>query len=124
MKVVRWLLGRIILLVNALTLPKPLLRSADDQALVDAQTADLTLYQYQACPFCVKVRRQLRRLNLKVGLRDPRASSEHMEELMRDGGELKVPCLKIVGKDNAIEWLYESSDIIDYLETRFAPVAA
>ncbi|HAI96784.1 MAG TPA: glutaredoxin, partial [Methylococcaceae bacterium] len=35
------------------------------------------------------------------------------------GGKLKVPCLRIE-EDGKVSWMYESSDIINYLEDRFA----
>jgi glutathione S-transferase len=40
--------------------------------------------------------------------------------LLEVGGKLKVPCLKIEANDTDIHWMYESSDIIKYLEDRVA----
>ena len=71
-------------------------------------------------PFCVKVRRSMKRLNLTVETRDPRKEPSYREELIREGGALKVPCLRVVNEDGQVEWMYESSIIVDYLETRFA----
>jgi len=70
MKFIRKILGAIILLIDSLTRPRPLKRSVEDQAQVDAKTNNYTLYQFHACPFCVKVRRTLHRLNLNVQLLD------------------------------------------------------
>ena len=37
---------------------------------------------------------------------------------MKDlGGKIQVPCLRIEKNDNEIEWLYESKDIIEHLDS-------
>jgi len=35
------------------------------------------------------------------------------------GGKLTVPCLKIENDSGEVTWMYESSDIVAYLEGRF-----
>lgn len=122
MKIVRWILGRIILFVNFLTPPRGVKRTADKQAKVDAETKDLALYQYQACPFCVKVRRALKRHSLNIEIRDAKSNEQFKQELVAGGGALKVPCLRIENNGQT-QWMYESSDIINYLESRFAEPA-
>ncbi|RTZ72058.1 MAG: glutaredoxin [Gammaproteobacteria bacterium] len=119
MKGVRWLLGRIILFVDRLTSPRPPHHSPERQAELDALTAHLALYQYAACPFCVKVRRAIRRLGLNIELRDAKNDPHFRRELEQEGGRQQVPCLRIeeAGK---VTWLYESGDIIAWLEKRFA----
>ncbi len=120
MKFIRWLLGRIILLVDRLTAPKPMIRSPDAQAEADAQTRSLVLYQYLACPFCVKVRRAIRRLGLNIATCDAKNDAACKARLLTEGGKLQVPCLQITSEDGSVRWLYESDDIIRYLESRFA----
>lgn len=118
-KFIRWFLGRLILFFDWVFSPRGQSRSPEAQQAVDAETAALVLYQYPACPFCVKVRRAMKRRSLRVetrdALRDPRAR----QELLEGGGELKVPCLRIRDADPQERWLYESSDIVRYLEERF-----
>jgi glutaredoxin len=120
MKIIRWFLGKIILLFDALTRPKPLQRDASAQAKVDAQTPHLALYQYLACPFCVKVRRQMRRLNLNIETRDAKGDSTAKQELVDQGGKVQVPCLRIAEPGKPVQWLYESDTINQYLTQRFA----
>ncbi len=120
MKVIRWLLGRLILLFDALFAPKPKVRPAEVQQNIDAQTARLKLYQYLACPFCVKTRRAIRRLGLKIETRDALHDPTSRDELIKQGGKPQVPCLQITHDDGRVEWLYESNDIIAYLLSRFA----
>lgn len=120
MKVIRWLLGRLILLFDALFAPKPMVRPNEVQQGIDEQTAKLKLYQYLACPFCVKTRRAIRRLGLNIETRDALHDPKYREELISQGGKPQVPCLQITHDDGRMEWLYESSDIIAYLQSRFA----
>ena len=119
-KPVRWLLGQIIIFIDWLTRPKPVQRDSEAQAEIDRQTANLALYQFQQCPFCVKTRRQIHRLNLKIETRDARNDPQWNRELIEQGGKYQVPCLKIIEDDGSVRWLYESSDINDYLEKRFS----
>lgn len=119
MKLIRWILGKIILSLDSLFSPRPLERSAEEQARLDRATHGLSLYQFVACPFCVKVRRAIRRLNLKIELRDAQNVQAYADELEREGGQRQVPCLRIVGKDGKVQWMYESSDIVRYLEREF-----
>ncbi|WP_315980130.1 glutathione S-transferase N-terminal domain-containing protein [Aliamphritea spongicola] len=117
MFIIRWILGRIILLVNALTPPKNAAQP-EQQAELDKLTASLSLYQYEACPFCVKVRRAMRRFNLNVEVRDAKRNQDYKTELEQNGGKLKVPCLRIEEQDG-VRWMYESGDIIQYLEKNY-----
>ena len=123
MKVIRWLLGRIILSLNFLTPPKSVNRSEREQTSINAQTTQLALYQFAACPFCVKVRRSMKRLSLNIELRDAKQNQQHRSELEQQGGLIKTPCLRIENTDGNVTWMYESKDIISYLEQRFPPTA-
>jgi len=95
-------------------------RSDEAQAAIDRETAKLALYHYDTCWFCGRVRAAIERLALKIELRNIHADPKHYEKLLREGGSGTVPCLYIELGDGAGEWLYESKDIIEYLERRFA----
>lgn len=119
-KPVRWILGQIIIFIDWITRPKPLQRSAEAQAEVDKQTANMALYHFQMCPFCVKTRRQIHRLGLDIENRDARYDEKWNQELIEQGGKYQVPCLKITREDGSVEWMYESTDINQYLEDNFS----
>tara|TARA_B100000809_G_scaffold247234_1_gene276035 strand:- start:92 stop:463 length:372 start_codon:yes stop_codon:yes gene_type:complete len=110
--------GRVLIFIDWLFRPSRVKRSVEDQSKVDQETKILKLYQFYACPFCVKTRRSIKRLNLKVETRNAQAEGEFRKELELNGGKIKVPCLKIEGAGEA-SWLYESNDIIKYLDERF-----
>ncbi len=116
MTMIRWILGRLILLVDALTAPRGITRPPEAQADLDRQTAHLSLYQFKACPFCVKVRRFLKRHTLNIETRDAKGDPQHREALLAGGGEIKVPCLRIKDGQGGSQWLYESDAIIAWLE--------
>ncbi len=77
----------------------------------------MSLYQFHACPFCLKTRRAFKKLNLNIQTRDA-LKNPHRADLLAEGGTIKVPCLRI-DSNNKTTWLYESNDIIDYLEQHF-----
>lgn len=120
MAIIRLILGRLILFFNWLFTPKGIKRDPVLQASIDRETAGLKLYQYEACPFCVKVRRVMKRQSLSIETRDVKRSNSARDELMAGGGDLQVPCLRIDQGESGYRWLYESKDIIGYLEQRFA----
>ncbi len=119
MKFVRWLLGRIVLTLNFITNPKPIVRDSAEQEKIDARTANMSIYQFEACPFCVKVRRQLRRHALHIELRDAKNDLKHKADLISQGGKHKVPCLRIDDGFDDVKWLYESDEIISFLKSEF-----
>lgn len=121
-KALRIGLGQTIVGLDLLTRPRKLKRSAEAQKQVEEQTAGLALYQFQACPFCVKTRRAMHKLNLPIALRDVKKEPEHREALLAGGGRIKVPCLRIE-EEGRTAWMYESNDIIAYLNKRFAPAS-
>ena len=122
MAVLRWIIGRIILFFDFIFSPRRTKRDVQVQAQVNANTQHLSLYQLPACPFCVKVRRAMKRDNLSIEVRNINQTPKYREELVEQGGKRKVPCLRIE-ENNQVTWLYESSDIVKYLE-QFVPEKA
>jgi len=117
MNTLRNILGAIIIFFDAITRPKPMQRSEDDQKDVDRQAKNYSLYQFHGCPFCVKVRRALHGLNVDIELRD--AKTENFgNELLKEGGKRKVPCLRIE-ENGTVQWMYNSKDIIGFLHNSF-----
>jgi hypothetical protein len=67
-KALRVGLGQLIIFIDFIS--RPAKRSATPLRPGRAAAKGLTLYQFHACPFCVKTRRTLHRLNVPVALRD------------------------------------------------------
>jgi len=119
-KTIRLILGPIILLVDKITTPRGIKRSPEEQQKVDQEVSKLVLYQFRTCPFCIKVKRNNKRLSLNIETRDAQHNPTYREELLQGGGQIKVPCLKIVDDKGNAQWMYESDAIIKYLQDRFA----
>ena len=109
-KTLRVILGPFMLLGEFVTRPKAMSRPAANQAKVEQQCASIVLYQYKTCPFCIKVRQEMRRLALNVQKLDAQQPGTNRDDLVRGGGKAKVPCLKITDPAGKTQWLYESGE--------------
>lgn len=118
-KLIRNFLGLIIMTIDIATRGSKLKRTQEKQQEVNKELEGFSLYQHFACPFCTKTRRAMYKLNLPIQMRSVTQGSAHRAELLEGGGKVTVPCLRIE-KEGKVEWMYESSDIIRYLEERFA----
>lgn len=118
-RLLRAVLGPVLLLKEWLTRPKGVSRVYAEQARIDLLCEKLALYQFNTCPFCIKVRQEMRRLSLNIELRDAQHNPENRQALLEQGGSPKVPCLRITNPDGSSTWMYESQDIITYLRKQF-----
>ena len=120
-KALRVGLGHVIVFADWISRPAKRKRDAAAQARVDQAAKGLALYQFHACPFCVKTRRTLHRLNVPVALKDAKNNEQDRQTLLEQGGKIKVPCLRIE-ENGQTTWMYDSKVIIDYLDKRFAAI--
>ncbi len=76
----------------------------------------LDLYYYDACPYCQKVLRAMRKLGIedRITLKNILTSQQNANTLVQVGGKRQVPCLFIDGVP-----MYESDDIVAYLTRTF-----
>ena len=117
MKMMRKIRNAMNNILKTTTRAKPMQRSEDRQRDVNNRAKKLSLYQFDRCPYCSKVRRALHGLNVQVELKDAKTDAIG-EELVKEGGKLQVPCLRIT-EDDGVRWMYESADIITYLQKYF-----
>jgi glutaredoxin len=101
-------------------MPKGMERPAQAQQQVDGECASLALYHFATCPFCIKVRHEMGRLSLPIALRDAQHDARHRADLLQGGGKVQTPCLQITDARGDVRWMYESGDIIRYLQQRFS----
>ena len=113
-KITRKAIGQLIILADKLTSPSSLDRHPDEQCKIDEITKNLYLYEMKACPYCVKVRREIKRLSLNIKKMNVKTDPDNKQSLIANGGKFQVPCLRIK-ENNHDRWLYESTDIINYL---------
>ena len=119
-RTLRVVLGPVMLLKERLTQPAGVQREAAAQAVVDQECQSLALYQFSTCPFCIKVRQEMRLLSLPIEKRDAQHNSTHREALLEGSGATQVPCLKITEANGQTRWLQDSGAIVAYLRERFA----
>ena len=119
-KTLRLVLGPFMRVWEVLSRPKGIVRAPALQLDVDRQCSSLALYQFKTCPFCMKVRREMRRLALNIEQRDAQKVGMNRDDLVDGVGQPKVPCLKITDSAGNSQWLVESDAIIAYLRSRFA----
>ncbi|VAW76294.1 Glutaredoxin [hydrothermal vent metagenome] len=119
-KTIRILLGPFMLLWELLSTPKGIVRDQDAQHKTDEATSQMTLYEFKTCPFCIKVRRETKRLSLNIEKRDVQYNQDNRQQLLNNGGQIKVPCLQTVDGHGKEVWMYESTEIVSYLRDNFA----
>lgn len=120
-RTLRLVLTPFMLLSEKLSTPESVTRTDEEQSRADEASKHLALYQFKACPFCIKVRKEIARLGLNIETRDAQHDPEHRAALETGGGRIKVPCLKIQQEDGSERWLYESNEIKAWLQERFEP---
>jgi len=118
-RALRTVLGPFMLLKERLTQPSGVVRDPAMQTQVNLQCQNLALYQFNTCPFCIKVRQEMRRLSLPIEQRDAQHNAVHRAELLQGSGATKVPCLKITDASGQSQWLADSNAIVAYLRGRF-----
>jgi glutathione S-transferase len=77
---------------------------------------EITLYQFETCPFCAKVRAKLDELELsyeKVNVASDR-DDQQRKDLLEKSGVATVPVIKIGDK-----YIGDSDAIITHLESNF-----
>jgi glutaredoxin len=119
-RTLRIVLGPVMLLKERLTRPSAIQRAPAAQSAVDLQCQSLVLYQFSTCPFCIKVRQEMRRLSLPIEKRDAQHHAANRDALLQASGATKVPCLKITEANGQARWLQDSDAIVAYLRERFA----
>lgn len=92
--------------------------------------SQLALYFSPYCPYCHRVLNAMVELGLNpelaaetasgVALKNTFSHREYANELKAGGGKSTVPCLRIEHEDGGVEWLYESLDIVAFLQRELA----
>jgi glutaredoxin len=118
-RTLRLILQPFMLLWAKLATPKGIVRSAEAQQKIDLACGKLALYHFPTCPFCIKTRHAMARLSLPIALRDAQHDPKHRDDLLQGGGKIQTPCLQITSDQGSVQWMYESNDIIQYLQQRF-----
>ncbi len=79
----------------------------------------LTLYYFDGCPFCARVRSAIDDLGIGVEFRNVIQDPIYRDELIEARGRATVPVLRITSPDGQDRWMPESRDIVDYLRNTY-----
>ncbi|KAG2710133.1 hypothetical protein I3760_04G010900 [Carya illinoinensis] len=92
---------------------KVLSNTLNSQEITTDPPMRLQLFEFEACPFCRRVREAMTELDLSVEVFPcPKGSVRHREIVRRSGGKEQFPFLIDPNSDIS---LYESGDIVNYL---------
>ncbi len=80
-------------------------------------TNNLSLYYRPTCFFCIRVLCSLPKFNLSIETKNISKDHQAMTDLVTKGGKQQVPALKITDSTSKETWMYESKDILQYLES-------
>lgn len=59
------------------------------------------------------------KLRIDIERRNIYQGDEHFNDLSQGGGRTMVPCL-LIEKEGKAQWMYESADIVNYLQQNFS----
>ncbi|KAK7271390.1 hypothetical protein RJT34_27246 [Clitoria ternatea] len=92
---------------------KSITGSSLNKGITSDPPVSLQLFEFEACPFCRRVREAMTELDLSVEVYPcPKGSVRHREVVRRTGGKEQFPFL--IDQNTGIS-LYESGDIVKYL---------
>lgn len=74
------------------------------------------LYQDPFCPFCRRVTDFMESNDIVIPTRDITRDGSAYRDLVRGGGRGTIPCLQITSENGNATWMYESLEIIAFLE--------
>lgn len=105
-------------LASVLTSSAALWRGCLVEHVATQPAQPLILYEYEACPYCRRVREALTALHLDVEIRPcPRGGQRFRPQAVARGGKRQFPLLV---DPNTETTLYESRDIVQYLFRTYA----
>ena len=76
------------------------------------------LYYYDACPFCQRVLRVLPSLSVEVEKCNVMTSAQYRQQQYAATGRTTVPCLRMEDESGKESWMFESADIIRFLQAQ------
>lgn len=105
--------------LSRLIMPRRVKRDKTCQIQVDRDASSITFYDLPASIECCLIRRLIYKLNIAVQIRDVGRHYQYRVEVL-EGGQGRVPCLKIESPRENTQWLYKRCEIQQYLQQRFS----
>ncbi|WP_189386336.1 glutaredoxin family protein [Bacterioplanes sanyensis] len=119
MNLTQQLKGIALNLMDRVVPVRPVVRDDREQCRLNRESRRMQLYFCRSCPSSIYVKRHCEKLGLRVVEKDVDRVNSFRNELVRGGGQPRVPCLRIAdGKRE--RWLYSPDAIRQYLDSHFA----
>lgn len=118
MSFVRYFKGKTLSWAYQLVPARPLVCSRERRDAMERESRRMQLYFSHVCPSSLAAQRYCQRLGLRVVEKNVARVLSYRNELLNEGGQSRVPCLRIE-EDGEIKWLYSCDSIRSYLEQRF-----
>lgn len=117
------ILGNLVCQLSRVLQPRQIKRDKVSQAQVDRDAGTMSFYDASASIECCSVRRLIHRLNVAIQIRDAGRYYHYRVEVL-EGGQGRLPCLRIDTPRESSEWIYGRKEIRRYLQARFNPSCA
>jgi len=78
-----------MLLWAKLATPKGIVRPAAEQQKINTECDKLSLYHFNSCPFCIKVRHEMARLSLPIALLEAQHNIAQRDDLLKGGARCR-----------------------------------
>ena len=104
-------------------LSKPVCRSLPIQKKLDQKFKQFELYELKRCPECSKLRRLMHKEQINIQTKNAEKYECYRNEILKGGGKVQFPCLKIRLSDGSKKWIYGSEAIYKRLQQELVSVA-
>lgn len=112
-------IGQVVCQLSRMLLPRQIKRDKTLQGQIDKDAAGITFYDTSASLECCIIRRVIHKLNIKVQVRDVGRHYHYCVEVL-EGGEGRLPCIRIETPREEAQWIYGRQAVQAYLEERFS----
>ncbi|ASP40518.1 hypothetical protein CHH28_18400 [Bacterioplanes sanyensis] len=118
MNLTRQIKGMALNLMDRVVPVRPVSRDQREQSRLNRESRRMQLYFCRSCPSSISVKRHCAKLGLRVVEKDVDRVNSFRNELVRGGGQPRVPCLRIADGQKE-HWLYSPDKILKYLDSHF-----
>lgn len=118
MNLTRQMKGMALNLMDRVVPVRPVARDRREQSRLNRESRRMQLYFCRSCPSSISVKRHCEKLGLRVVEKDVDRVNSFRNELVRGGGQPRVPCLRIADGQKE-HWLYSPDAILNYLNSHF-----
>lgn len=118
MSFVRYFKGKTLSWAYQLLPVRPVVCSVERRNAMERDSRRMQLFFSHDCPASLATQRYCQRLGLRVVEKNVARVLSYRNELLNEGGQSRVPCLR-VEEEGEVKWLYSCDSIRRFLDQRF-----